>query len=220
MATGERARSRGIRRGRKQLQEFASEVFEARMAAGLSQEALGGAVDMSATKVSRIEHGKLSSLSILDASQLAAVLGLDLWLRVFPTGSPIRDAGQAKRMGRLLQNVGPPLKYRTDVPLPERPDQPRDMRAWDAVLYGHGKRTGVELEARLRDVQWTARRHALKRRDDPVDAFLLVVADTQANRRVLAEYGDLLADLPRMGTAKVLKTLRAGVHPPTGLILL
>ncbi len=79
-------------------------------------------------------------------------------------------------------------------------------------------RTGIELEARVRDVQAVTRRHALKRRDDPVDSFLLVLADTRSNRRVMDVYGDLLRHLPRLRTANVLAALRAGEHPPTGLI--
>jgi hypothetical protein len=47
-----------------------------------------------------------------------------------------------------------------------------------------------------------------------------VVADTKHNRRVLAEFADLLADLPRLRTANALAALRAGRHPGTGHILL
>lgn len=219
MGTLERARTRADRRVRHQLLEFGSEVLEARVTAGVSQDRLGLSVGMSGTKIGLIEHGRLLSLTIADSAQLSAVLGLDLSVRVFPAGSPIRDAGQAKRLSTVLENVGSPLTYRTDVPLPQRPDQPTEMRAWDAMVYGHGARTGMELEARLRDVQRMTRRHAMKRRDDPVDNFLLIVADTPANRRVLREYADLLVDLPRLRTANVLRLLRAGIHPPTGLIV-
>jgi hypothetical protein len=106
------------------------------------------------------------------------------------------------------------------VALPRQPDQPIDLRGWDAVLFGDGRRTGVELEARLTDVQALTRRHNLKRRDDPVDHFLLVVADSRHNRRVLREYAELFADLPHLRTAMVRKQLAAGQHPPTGLVIL
>jgi transcriptional regulator with XRE-family HTH domain len=208
-----------MRRGRKVLMELGSEWLEARVAAGLAQEKLGIAIGMSGTKIGRIEHGRLPSLSILDAHELSAMLGLDLSIRLYPAGSPLRDEAQARRLRGILEHVRPPLRYRVDVPLAQHPDQPRDMRAWDAVLYGHGERTAIELESRLRDLQATVRRHALKRRDDPVDHFLMAVADTRTNRRVIYEFGALLPDLPRLRTGTVLKLLSAGQHPPTGFIL-
>jgi hypothetical protein len=118
-----------------------------------------------------------------------------------------------------LAFVGPPLTYRTEVVLPQRSDYP-EQRSWDLMLFGHSERTGIEFERRLYDLQAQKRRYALKRRDDPVDHFLLVVADSPGNRRVLGEFPELLTDLPRLGTAEVLATLRAGQHPPTGVILL
>jgi hypothetical protein len=56
----------------------------------------------------------------------------------------------------------------------------------------------IELEMRLRDVQAVRRRHELKRRDDPPDHFMLLIADTRHNRRALAEVADLFAELPRL----------------------
>jgi hypothetical protein len=106
-----------------------------------------------------------------------------------------------------------------DVPLPATSDR-FEQRAWDLLISGYGERTAVEFEARLYDIQAQTRRWLLKRRDDPVGRFLLVVADTRANRRVLEEFRDLFVDLPRLRTDTVVKLLRAGHHPPTGMILL
>jgi hypothetical protein len=116
-------------------------------------------------------------------------------------------------------HVGPPLTHRTEVPLPATTDHP-ERRAWDAVVFGHARRTAVELETRLYDVQGQVRRLHLKERDDPPDQLLLVIAETRANRRALSEFAELFVDLPRLGTANTLKGLSAGRHPPTGLILL
>lgn len=219
MAASDRARSRALRRLRSWLADFGTQILEARLGASVSQEELGRTLSMSGTKIGRIEHGKLFSLTLSDTARLAAALGFDLSLRLYPGGDGIRDAGQAKRLIQLLEHVRRPLTYRTEVPLPQRPGQPTELRAWDAMVFGAGERTGIELESRLRDVQATARRHALKRRDDPVDRFLLVLADTRANRRVANEYADLLADLPRLRTATVLRSLELGQHPSTGMIL-
>jgi hypothetical protein len=139
---------------------------------------------MSAPKISRLERAQLPRLTIVDASRVATVLGMDLVVRAYPAGPPLRDAAHAERLRRVLSHVCPPLRYRLDVPLPQRRNQPMEQRGWDAMLYGHGRRTGIELEMRLRDAQATIRRHGMKRRDDPVEGFLLVLADTRTNRRV------------------------------------
>jgi hypothetical protein len=118
----------------------------------------------------------------------------------------------------LLACVGQPLVHHLEVPLPRRDDRP-EQRAWDLVISGNGERTAAEFEARLYDLQAQERRWKLKLRDDPVDHLLVVVADTRANRRVLAEFSDVLVGLARLRTEKVLGLLRAG-HPPTGVILL
>jgi hypothetical protein len=70
------------------------------------------------------------------------------------------------------------------------------------------------------DIQARARRIELKRRDGGLDRFLLVVADTKSNRRVLREFSDYFTDLPRLNASTVLDMPRAGRLPPTGLILL
>jgi transcriptional regulator with XRE-family HTH domain len=219
MATGEHNLSRGRRRARRILADLASELRHARIEAGISQAEVGRRLGWSADKVWTFEHERSPSLSIRDACEMGALLGFDVAVRAYPNGARLRDAGQAGRLLRLLGNVGAPLRHATDVPLPRR-DDGTELRAWDAVISGSGERTSIELESRLMDLQATMRRHNLKRRDDPVDHFLLVIADTKHNRRVVAEFADLLAELPRLRTANVLAALRAGRHPPTGFILL
>jgi hypothetical protein len=152
-------------------------------------------------------------------TQVAAVLGLDVFVRVYPSEVPLRDAAQAKYLKTLLSNVMPPLRYRIEVPLPRIDERP-EYRAWDAVIWGRDQRTAIELETRLYDIQAQVRAFRLKLRDDPPEHFLLVVADTRTNRRVVADFPELLADFPRQRTASVLATLRRGEHPPTGLVLL
>ena len=190
------------------------------MGAGLSQAEVGKAVGLSGSQISRIERAKLPSLSIVQTSRTASVLGLDLRFNAYPGAEPLRDAAHAERLRRLLSHVRAPLRYRVDVPLPRREDGPPELRGWDAVLYGHGRRTGVEMEMRVRDLQAMIRRHAMKRRDDPVDGFLLVLAETHNNRRVLRENLALFPDLPRLRTSRVLASMSEGEHPPSGIITL
>ena len=122
-------------------------------------------------------------------------------------------------IAHVVEAVGSPLRARTEVGLPRVGDHP-EQRAWDLAITGEAKRTGMEFEARLYDAQNQVRRHNLKRQDDPVDSFVLVVADTERNREALRLYPDVFSDLPRLRSADVLKALRAGKHPPTGYMLL
>ena len=189
-----------------------------RLMVGTSQEAVGAAVHLSGSRISRIERGKARNVSILDATRVASVLGLDLSVRVYPGASPLRDAAHSERLMRFLKHVRPPLSYRLEVPLPALPDRP-EQRAWDAVIRVAGKRTAVELEMRLRDSQALERRINLKRRDDTTEGFVLLVADTRTNRRVLAEHPDLFPDLPRLRPSRVLAALTDGLHPGSGVLL-
>jgi transcriptional regulator with XRE-family HTH domain len=219
MGSAERTYDRGSRQGQRLVRSIGEEFRTARVALGLSQRHVARAAHVSRSQYGRIEVGAVRHLSILTAARISAVLGLDLSARTYPSGRPIRDAAHAKRLGRLLDHVGPPLRSVTDVPLRRTTDYP-DQRAWDAVLTGDGRRTAVELETRLHDIQALTRRIHLKQRDDTPDRLLVVVANTRANRRVVDEFGSLFADWPRLRTAAVLKDLRSGQHPATGLILL
>lgn len=177
------------------------EFRDARIGLGLSQREVAAAARIDRADYSRVEAGKLK-LTVIGAYRIGAVLGLDVSLRSFPGGRSMRDAGQAGLEKKLVEHVAEPLTYKTEVVLPSlRPYT--EQRAWDLMLYGHGERTGVEFERKLYDLQSQLRRYALKRRDDPVDHFLLVVADTPANRRVITEFADLLKDLPHLVTADV-----------------
>lgn len=215
MPTQERLRSRGHARARRVLADFAAEIRSARCEAGLSQDEVGRRAGVSGDKVWKIEHEQLETLSIVDACLIASVLGLDLTARLYPSGVRVRDASQAARLVKLVSVIGPPLRYRTDVPLPSV-GAFRELRAWDVLITGLEERTGVELETRLTDVQATTRRHNQKRADDPIDHFLLVVADTRHNRVVMSEFARLLGDLAQRRTSEVLVELRAGRHPGSG----
>lgn len=219
MAPKDRARDRGTRRGDRLIAMLGEEFRDQRVGLGLSQGHVAGALGMSASWYSRAERAKIRHLAVADAARIAAVVGLDLVVRTYPGGAPLRDSAHAERLGRVLSHVRGPLYYRVEVPLRQIQDRP-DSRTWDAMLYGHDRRTAIELEMRLRDAQAMIRRHSLKRRDDPVEGFLLVVASTRTNRRVLAEFAHLFPDLPRLRTQVVLAALENGEHPPSGIILI
>jgi transcriptional regulator with XRE-family HTH domain len=206
------------RRGERLLLTLAEEIRDARIALGISQREVARSASMSQSRISRLEAGKLRGLTLLDTSRVAAAVGLDLWMRLFPSSRRPRDAGSLARLRGLFGNVAPPLRYRLEVPLPSTGAY-ADQRAWDAMIDGSGEQTAVEVELRLYDMQAQFRRIFLKQRDGQPDRLLIVVADTRANRRVLAENGELLTHLPRLRASIVVAALRAGQHPPSGIVL-
>ena len=113
MVSGEHKRDRGRRLARRFLQLIGEEFREARLRAGLTQRQLGAAVGISHTEISRIELGKASRVPYETLVMLATVLGLDLPLRAYPSGEPIRDAAQVALLGRLRSRLPRNLRWRT-----------------------------------------------------------------------------------------------------------
>lgn len=163
----------------------------------------------------RYESGTYQGVTIVGAAELLGVVGLGLRVSTYPLGDPPRDREHALLGAAFLGHVGPPLSWRTEVPLPNA----GDARSWDGALMGRGRRTGIEFERVLGDVQAQGRRIALKRRDGGVDYLLVVVADTAANRRALRQWHTFLPELPRLTTRYVLEELENGRHPGDGLVL-
>ena len=216
MVTRERRVDVGRRLARRALARVGDELREARLAAGLTQRQIGDAAGISHGHVSRIELGRARHVPFETLAVMAAVLGLDLTLRTFASGDPIRDVAQVALLARLRVLLPSHLTWRSEVPL----GIPGDRRAWDGEIGGFGWRLPVDAETRLRDVQALARRAALKRRDDGNPTVLLLVADTRHNRRVLRlAADDLAAAFPEPGPA-ALAAIRAGVPPDRSAIVL
>jgi transcriptional regulator with XRE-family HTH domain len=192
-----------------------TEIIRARRAAGLSRTDVGRACGMSRSGVERTESGTRRATTG-ELACLGAAVGLEVRLKAYPMGDPIRDAGQLRLLARLRSEIHASLGWRTEVALPI----PGDRRAWDAVITGSGWRLAVEAETVLTDVQAVERRIELKRRDGRIDHVIIVVADTPQNRRaVRAAGGSLVAD-PRPPRA-LLADLRAGRDPvASGVVFL
>jgi transcriptional regulator with XRE-family HTH domain len=216
VVTRERRIDPGRRLARRWLARIGEEFREARLGAGLTQRQVGAAAGISHAQVSRVELGLAPNVSFATLAVIAAILGLDLPLRAYVSGDPIRDAAQVALLSRLRALLPRHLTWRSEVPLAI----PGDRRAWDGEVGGDGWRLPVDAETRLRDVQALARRSALKRRDDGDPTVLLVVADTRHNRSVLRlAAADLAAAYPLPG-ATALSALRAGVAPTASAIVL
>jgi transcriptional regulator with XRE-family HTH domain len=184
----------------------------ARTGAGLSQAEVGRAIGVSHARIGRLERGEVSYPDLGFLGAYCSVLGLDLSIRAYPAGDPIRDRAQLALLERLRRRLHPTLRWRTEVPLPID----GDLRAWDAEIRGRNGepwRVRVEAETRLNDGQALERRLALKLRDDPDGHVILLVSDTRSNRAALRSLGVGLRERLPLGTRVVLAALAAGQDP-------
>ena len=194
--------------GRRQRQRAGEELRQARLAAGLSQRAVGHVVGLSHSAVGRLERGELKRVTVDRIATLAAALGLDLRIGLFPSGSPVRDAAHLALIERLRERVGPGWRWRAEVPVP----LPGDLRSADVVLDGPLVDEMVEAETRLNDLQAFERRVRLKQRDLGIRRVILLIADTRHNRAILAAHPELVARFP-ISTRACLAALRDGRDP-------
>jgi transcriptional regulator with XRE-family HTH domain len=217
MVTRERRIDRGRARLNRHLATVGGELREARLAAGVSQRVVASACGISHTEVSRIERAAARRVPLETLVLLAATVGLDLSVRMYPDGEPVRDAAQLALLAKLRRRLPRTLLWRSEVPLRVE----RDRRAWDASIEGGKWSVPVDAETRLRDIQALTRRVALKARDDDQEVVILLVADTRHNRRVLRLAAADLAGMFPVPGRDVLAALVEGRKPRgSGVIML
>ena len=176
---------------------------------------MAAAARLSAAELSRVERGLAPWLDVVTCARICAVVGLDLSLRAFPGGDPLRDAGHVRLFSLIRDRMGPGLAVRTEVPIGDG----RDQRAWDATIDDRRAVAAIELESRLTDAQALARRIGLKCRDGGIDRVILVLNDTKANRRAVAAAREMLRTLFPLDAAEVLHELAGGRVPRAGGIV-
>jgi putative transcriptional regulator len=208
MVTRERRAERGRQRGMRLGAEIGRALRLARRSAGLSQRAVADLLGVSQAMVSRIERGAASA-SVTVLATFAEVVGLELSVRLFPASAPVRESAHAGVFERLKRLLPDWFVWLTEVPLPIRGDR----RAIDAMISQPRINAGFELESRLGDAQATARRCLLKQRDAGLDAMILVLADTRANRLAVAGADATLRAAFPLSSRTVLRALRAGRAP-------
>jgi len=184
-----------------------SELRNTRVGSGLSQDATASAVGWSQSRLQRLESQGVTA-NLVELSELASVLGLELSVGLHPIGEPVRDKAQLAIGKRLDSELSRAWMITNEAPLPI----PGDLRAWDKLLRlpNAEYRVGVDIESRIRDIQALTRRTRLRERDGGVDNILIVLADSATNRRLApdlrAALGEAYACSPRM----LLSGLRLG----------
>jgi transcriptional regulator with XRE-family HTH domain len=216
MGSRERPVDVGVARGRAMTAVVLGELRSARLDRGLGGIDVARSVGISRAQYSRIERGLTASMSIEQASVLLSAVGLELSVRAYPAGEPVRDAAHAALLDRLHARVHRTLRFQTEVPFPS----PGDRRAWDAVIAGAAWRNGVEAETRPRDLQAMERRLALKFKDSDVTSMTLLLLDSRHNRDFMRALGDALRDRFPLPGRRALELFGAGVNPGANSIIL
>ncbi len=209
MATKARQVDIGTARGIDLIARAGREIRQARMDRGLSLQVVGDAAVLSVSHLSRIERGLVPRISVRDLARLHSVVGLELSLKSYPAGQPIRDMAHLELLGDFRGRLHASLRWAIEAPLPI----PGDRRSWDALVRGDGWRYGVEAETAPRDSQALVRRLQLKQRDGEVNGVILLVRRTVQTRRFVSEAGDLLRSVFPIDGVRAQELLRAGVDP-------
>ena len=216
MPVRERAIDEGTRRGRAINLVIGAEVLTARRMAGVSQDTLGAAAALSGSEVGRIERGEAPWLTVMQASRLLKAVGLDLSARTYPAGPPIRDAGHLRLLADFEARLPPTLRCIREWPIPSD----RDRRAIDILVAGLPRRTGVEAETNLHDLQALERDINGKRRDGKLERVVLLVRDSKRNRDVLRAADALRRSFP-LDTRAMMAALGRGRDPGAdGIVVL
>ena len=129
-------------RSREQTARIGQEIRDARLALGLSQRDVARSARIDQSTLSRIERALHPRPPVVVLARLLAVLGLELSLKAYPAGHPLRDAAHVALLDRLRARLSPRLTWRSEVPLANASDR----RAWDACIWASGLVIGVEVE--------------------------------------------------------------------------
>jgi transcriptional regulator with XRE-family HTH domain len=215
MATKARQIDIGTARGLDLISRAGREIRLARTDRGLSLAVVGHAAGLSTSEISKIERGLVPRVSVYDLARVHAVVGLELSLKSYPSGQPIRDAAHVALLRDFRAGLHRSLRWAVEVPLPI----PGDQRSWDGVIRGDDWIYGVEAETAPRDAQSVLRRLHLKVRDGQVDGVLVVLRRTGQTRRFMAEAGPLLQEMFPVNGSRAMELLRVGVNPGGGSVI-
>jgi transcriptional regulator with XRE-family HTH domain len=185
------------------------ELRVARIVTGKTQQQIGNALHLSNSQVSRVEHGLIRGLTMAQLHRHAAVVGLKLYLNLYPLIARPLDSAQLQLFERFRARIASGWKVTLEATMPIR----GDLRAADAVLSITGCRCVVEIITRLADFQAQLRSARRKVRDLEADRLILAVAATQTNRRAIRDSGRAVDEAFPVRTKGALRALAAGTDP-------
>lgn len=208
MPVRESRTAQGRRQGKAINRMLAAEIRHRRRISGVSQASLAAAVGCSQGEIARIESANAPWLTLENASALLSSLGLRLWVKVYPSGPPLRDAGHLRLLADFEARVHPAVQCRREWPIPGDPTG----RAVDLVLVGLPVSVGVEAETVIADLQELERKMNRKQADAGLKRMILLVRGTHRNREILRAAPSLRRALP-LSTRAVMAAVGARRDP-------
>jgi transcriptional regulator with XRE-family HTH domain len=198
------------RRASAQITAVVGDCVARRHAAGLSQSKVASVIGCSRQLVGLMEGGHIQA-GIGRLAAYAAAVGLDLSLKAFDGGSPLRDAGQLPVLARFQASISPgDWSVESEVPVL---GDPRDRRAFDLVLRRMPAVVAVEGISHLGDSQDQVRRIVLKQHVAGIPIAVIVLADTRHNRAAAQIAAPTLEPAFPLPPRAVMRALRAGELP-------
>lgn len=197
--------------------EIGREIRLSRHNAGLTMGVVAHRLAWSKSKVSRIERGQSPGVALRDIARLAAIVGLRPSIRLWPSGRPIRDIGQVQLLAALNARMHARWRHRHEVPMP----RPGDLRAADQLSTIPGCSVMTEAYRRFADYQAQTRSAREKQRDLGADRLLILVEDTETNRRAMRAMGEEARRSFPVSPRVMMARLAAGEDPGgDGIVLL
>jgi len=185
------------RRQQRIRDAIAAQLVELRSERGVSQIELAIASGVDRAHLSRVERARAAaSIDVLVA--VAANLGADVSIRLFPTAAPgLRDRTQAPMVEALVKRLHPSWRSQLEVPVPDA------RGVIDLVLRRRDGTLAIACEAhsQLRSIDLVVRRLHEKTlalgRLEPgpttTVSSILLVRSTEATRRIVRLHAAMLA---------------------------
>ncbi len=193
-----------------------TELRDERQTANVSQRALAGELAWHQSELNRLERFDFPNVPLVRLSEMAAVLGLELSVRLHRAGDPIRDRASQALIAGFLTVVSGAYRVTREALLPAG-----DQRSWDILLRLGAGLVGVEALTRVRDIQAVVRHVRLRERDGGVDHVLLVLSDSVHNRAILSQLIEALGPRFMAPRRDIIAALKAGrLIPGSGVILM
>jgi len=154
----------------------------------------------------RVEAGD-PSVGIATLCRVAAAVGLKVWGKAFPTGTPsLRDTGQLSIAERLRSLANTAFRVVLELAL-------GNGRSIDMVFFGSTEIIATEIERLIADLQAQYRSADAKRTElgashqRPV-RLVIAVEDTRRNRAVVSEHSALIRGMLPATSREIMHALR------------
>jgi transcriptional regulator with XRE-family HTH domain len=218
MSAREEPTHRGEEKGRLAWDRVRRELRLARLSLGKSQALAARQAGIDPATWNRIEKDRLQHVDFRTIGRMAAVVGLDFTVGMYPSPLRLHDGPQLELLTDTQFLFGSGWDWRSEVMAGLPPDQ----RAWDLGGTHRVTRFGVRIDAEtvFADCQAVMRRIEGKRLADGDPRIVLAIRDSRGNRRAVEEAGAILRSAFPIDGRTGLAALREGADPGGNVLLM